>query len=57
MESDGYPINPAWPIVRDTSGDVVDDSEVPDCEVCWARAATKIVDLWGVEGWACGYCR
>jgi len=53
----GYQIDPAWPVLRRPEMDEVDLSEVPDCEVCWARAATKLVDLWGVEGWACGYCR
>lgn len=56
-QRDGYDIDPSWPVVRDERADVVDDSEVEVCEVCNARAAVKLVDLWGCEGWACGYCR
>ena len=57
MSVQPYAIDPAWGVVRDESGDVFDDSECPDCEVCFARAATKLVDLFGVEGWSCDYCR
>lgn len=52
-----YEIDPAWPVVRFEAGDQVDDSLMEVCEVCNARTATKVVELWGVEGWACGYCR
>lgn len=57
MSVQPYAIDPAWPVVRDLAGDVIDDSECETCEVCWARMATKIADLWGVEGWSCDYCR
>lgn len=57
MSVPAYEIDPSWGVVRDVGGDVIDDSECETCEVCNARAATQLVDLWGVEGWACGYCR
>lgn len=52
-----FEIDPAWPVVRDESGDQFDDSECENCEICFARTATHIADLHGVEGWACDYCR
>lgn len=57
MSVQPYEIDPAWPVVRTPDHDEVDTSEMEVCEVCNARSATKLVDLFGVEGWACDYCR
>jgi hypothetical protein len=57
MKMQPYEIDPEWPSVVRPELSELDDSEMPDCEVCWARIGTKLVDLFGVEGWACDYCR
>lgn len=57
MSLQAYDIDPEWPSVVRPDMNQFDDSEMPDCEICNARIATKIVDLWGVEGMACDYCR
>lgn len=55
--SEPYTIDPAWPEVRDTRLDSIDDSAMDDCETCWCRAAEFIVDRGGVETLVCGVCR
>ncbi len=57
MSLQPYEIDPTWPVVRDEVRDTVDDSAMETCEICNARVATKIVDILGVEGWACAFCR
>lgn len=52
-----YEIDPAWPVVRDERWDQVDESEMDDCEICFARAATVLGERGGVETWLCGVCR
>lgn len=56
MSVQPYAIDPAWPVVESGKTDF-DYSEVEECEICNARWATKLVDLWGCEGWSCDYCR
>lgn len=54
--AEAYAIDPAWPVVRDERGDQYSDEEVETCERCFARAATVLGEIGGVEAWICGYC-
>lgn len=56
MSAAPFEIDPAWPVVRDESGDQIDDSEMEICEVCNARNAVVLGERGDVETWLCGYC-